>query len=219
MGWHFQLVVNLGVFQMNPLAYLFVIYYESAFSSVRGDHVLDSSDADLVKRAQGGDVNAFGELYDRHHESIFRYVRLRVPDQGLAEDLTGEVFTRMVTGLPGYRLKGVPFRAWLYRIARNLVVDHYRREKGRLPVSLYQAESLSDTGSNPASIVERKLTLEQVQRALSSLDPSQREVVELRFLSGLSLGEAALTLGKTVAAIKSLQHRGLKALRVALEQA
>lgn len=103
--------------------------------------MFNSNDADLVKRAQGGDVDAVGELYDRHHESIFRYVQSRVYDRDLAEDLTGEIFTRMVTSLPGYRLRGIPFRAWLYRIARNLVVDHYRKESGRVSVPLYHAES------------------------------------------------------------------------------
>lgn len=164
-------------------------------------------------------MSAVGELYDRHHVSIFRYVRSRVQDQGLAEDLTGETFTRMVTGLPGYRSRGVPFRAWLYRIARNLVVDHYRKESGRLSVPLEHAERTGEPGSNPASVIEHKLTLEQVQRALAGLDPTQQEVVVLRFLLGLSLREVAKTLGKTVAAVKSLQHRGLKALRAALEQA
>ena len=181
--------------------------------------MLNLSDADLVKRAQGGEVNAVGELYDRHHESIFRYVRSRVGDQSLAEDLTGEIFTRMLVSLPDYRLRGIPFRAWLYRIAHNLVVDHYRKKSGRPSVPLCHAESMGETESNPASIIDHKLTLERVQRALDSLDPSQQEVVVLRFLLGLSLREAALAVGKTVSAVKSLQHRGLKALRVALEQA
>lgn len=204
---------------LNPFVSIFVISYESAFSRLKGSHVPDSSDAELVRRAQGGEVSAVGELYDRHHESIFRYVLVRVQDRGLAEDLTGEVFARMVSDLPGYRLRGAPFRAWLYRIAHSRVVDHYRKQKGRLPVSLDNAEGLSDPADNPASTVERKLTLERVQRALSGLDPSQREVVVLRFLVGLSLQEVAQTLGKTLAAVKSLQHRGLKALRVALKQA
>jgi RNA polymerase sigma-70 factor (ECF subfamily) len=199
---------------LNPLAHNFVILFEKGFSIWRGEHVPNSNDADLVKRAQGGDVNAVGELYDRHHESIFRYVQSRVYDRDLAEDLTGEIFTRMVTSLPGYRLRGIPFRAWLYRIARNLVVDHYRKESGRVSVPLYHAESTGEAASNPAWIVEHKLTLERVQRALARLDPSQQEVVVLRFLLGLSLREVALTLNKTVAAVKSLQHRGLKALRV-----
>ena len=178
--------------------------------------MLDSSDVDLVRRAQAGDVNAVGELYDRHHEHIFRYVWLRVHDNRSAEDLTGEIFVRMVASLPDYRPTPVPFRAWLYRVAHNLVVDHFRRESGHVLVSLDLAEGLHGESDNPASIIERRLTLERVQRALAGLDPSQREVVILRFLVGLPLREVALALGKTVVAVKSLQHRGLMALRTAL---
>ncbi len=180
--------------------------------------MLGSSEASLVRRAQGGDVDAIGELYDRHHKHIFRYVWSRVHDNRAAEDLTGEIFTRMVISLADYRPMGVPFRAWLYRIAHNLVVDHYRKESGHVWVPLDHAENLSEEGNSPALIVERQLTAERVQRALAKLDPSQREVVVLRFLAGLSLREVALTLNKTVAAVKSLQHRGLVALRLALRQ-
>lgn len=178
--------------------------------------MLDSSDADLVRRAQGGDVNAVGELYDRHHRRIFRYVWSHVRNEYLAEDLTGEVFLRMVTGLPNYRPKGIPFRAWLYRIAHNLTVDHHRKAGRHELVPLYHAEGLSERKNDPSAIVEHRLTAEQVQRALDRLDPLQCEVIVLRFLTGLSLREVALTLNKTVAAIKSLQYRGLVTLRAAL---
>jgi RNA polymerase sigma factor (sigma-70 family) len=178
--------------------------------------VANSGDIDLVKRAQDGDVNAFGELYDLHHRRIFRYIWGRVQDEQVAEDLTGEVLTRMVVSLPGYRVTGVPFQIWLFRIAHNLVVDHYRKGDRRVLVPLDHAEGLSMERSDPATIVEERLTMERVKGALARLDSSQQEVVVLRFLAGLSLKEAASTLGKTVAAVKSLQHRGLAALRVAL---
>ena len=180
--------------------------------------MFDPSDADLVRRAHRGDVDAVGQLYDRHHEHIFRYVCSRVRDGHLAEDLTGEIFTRMVVSLPDYRLTGVPFRAWLYRIAHNLIVDHYRKESGRVLVPLHDAEGQSEDGDNPVSAVERRLTMEQVRRALDRLDPVQREVVTLRFLAGLSLREVALAVDRTVDAVKSLQHRGLTTLRAALKQ-
>ena len=105
--------------------------------------MLDSKDADLVRRAQAGDVAAVGDLYDRHHKAIFRYVQSRVHGKDLAEDLTGEIFTRMVANLPDYRPMGVPFRAWLYRIAHNLVVDHYRKEGGQVLVPLDHADGLA----------------------------------------------------------------------------
>jgi RNA polymerase sigma-70 factor (ECF subfamily) len=179
--------------------------------------VSDSSDTELVTRAQGGDVNAIGELYDRHHTRIFRYMWSRVRDEHTAEDLTSEVFVRMVSGLPSYRVKGTPFQAWLYRIAHNLTVDHYRKTSRYEQVSLDHVEEPSEEGSDPSEIVERRLTVEQVQRALNRLDSVQHEVVVLRFLIGLPLRQVAEALGKTVAAVKSLQHRGLVALRAALK--
>ena len=163
-------------------------------------------------------MSAVGALYDRHHEHIFRYVWSRVHDNRLAEDLTGEIYTRMVVSLPDYRPTGVPFRSWLYRIAHNLVVDHYRKEGSHVLVPLHEAEGQSEEDNNPASIVERQLAIERVHRALARLDPLQREVVVLRFLVGLSLREAAMALDRTVAAVKSLQHRGLVTLRAALKQ-
>jgi RNA polymerase sigma-70 factor (ECF subfamily) len=158
-------------------------------------------------------MEAAGELYDRHNVHIFRYVWSRVHDPQTAEDLTGEIFVRMVANLPGYRSRGVPFRAWLYRIAHNLIVDHHRAEGSQVVVPLQHADDLSEEGNDPASIVEQELRLERVQRALDRLDPAQREVVVLRFLVGLPLREVALALDTTVAAVKSLQYRGLMALR------
>jgi len=178
----------------------------------------DSSDPDLVARAQGGDVDAIGALYDQHHESIFRYVWLRVGDRHLAEDLTGDVFMRMLAALPHYQAVGLPFQAWLYRIARNLLVDHYRKENNRVSVPLDTIEDSYEGEEDPTSAFDRKLDTQRLHRALSQLDQSHREVVVLRFVSGLSLREVALTLDRTEAAVKALQHRGLVALRLTLSQ-
>lgn len=175
-----------------------------------------TQDSVLVKQAQKGDLNAIGALYDQHHQLIFRFIWSRVHDQAIAEDLTGELFTRMVIALPDYRANGVPFQAWLYRIARNLITDHHRKYGGRQVVDLTQTADLSTEEDDPMQLIAAKLTAEKVQRALERIDPAQREVVELRFLVGLSLQEAAETLDKTVASIKSLQHRGLKSLRGSL---
>ena len=178
----------------------------------------NSGDPDLITHALGGDVDAIGALYDQHHQSIFRYVWLRVGDRQLAEDLTGDVFTRMLAALPSYRSVGLPFRAWLYRIAHNLLVDHYRKENQRVSVSLDAIEDQDAGESDLASTLDRKLDVERVQRALSLLDQPHRDVVVLRFVCGLSLQEVALALDKSEAAVKSLQHRGLAALRRTLTQ-
>lgn len=174
-------------------------------------------DIELVKAAQGGNVDAIGDLYDRHHAQMFRYVWSRVRERPLAEDLTGELFTRMVTHLDSYQDQNVPFRAWLYRIARNLIADYYRKEGSRNMVSLKAAADVPAGGQSPVTVVEHKLTMAGVENALANIDPVQCEVVVLRFIVGLPLQEVAHTMDKSVAAVKSLQHRGLKSLRVALQ--
>lgn len=170
---------------------------------------------DLVTLAQGGDVQAIGALYDQHHQALFRYIWARVSERQTAEELTGDVFMRMLAALPRYRPSVVPFRAWLFRIAHNLLVDHYRKESGRVALSLQSAEGVSDEG-DPAFLVEQKLTVERVHQALAVVDEPQRSVIALRFLSGLSLEETAAVLDKSESAVKALQHRGLATMRRAL---
>lgn len=178
--------------------------------------MVKESDFETVRRAQKGDVEAVGHLYDAYQEPIFRYVWSRVGDRQLAEDLTGEVFARLVTHLSTYREQDAPFRAWLYRIAHNLVVDHFRVENGRYHTPLHLAEPVAEPRPGPAAIVERQLTMERVQQALAVIDPAQREVILLRFALGLPLQEVALVLEKSLPAVKSLQHRGVKAVQAAL---
>jgi RNA polymerase sigma-70 factor (ECF subfamily) len=180
--------------------------------------VPETSDIDLVARAQGGSVEAVGELYDRHHIRIFRYLVSRLRNRHVAEDLTGEVFARMVRDMSKYRPRGVPFQSWLYRIAHNLAVDHRRVQGRRELVPLYVAENESASEQDLEAQVEQKLTIDRVAAALETLDPTQQEVVTMRFLIGLSLREVAAVLDKTVPAVKSLQHRGLVALRAALQE-
>ena len=177
----------------------------------------DLSHPDIVTLAQGGDVQAIGALYDQHHQALFRYLWARVGERQTAEELTGDVFMRMLAALPRYRPSVVPFRAWLFRIAHNLLVDHYRKEGGRVAVPLQSAEEVSD-GSDPAAQVEQKITAERVQQALAAVDEPQRSVIALRFLSGLSLEETAAVIDKSESAVKALQHRGLVAIRRALTQ-
>ncbi len=142
--------------------------------------VQDRSDAELVTRAQRGEVNAIGWLYDRHRESIFRYLWARLDDRQLAEDLTGDVFLRMLDALPRYQMKGLPFRAWLYRIAHNLLIDHFRKMNHQTTVSLEAAEDLG-TDDEPGRTVEQRQLTERLQAALLRLEPTQSEVIVLRF--------------------------------------
>ncbi|MAT95943.1 MAG: RNA polymerase subunit sigma-24 [Anaerolineaceae bacterium] len=178
----------------------------------------DLSDAELVERAQDGEHEAITILYNRHRTRIFRYVRARIFDTHLAQDMVGEVFLKMVTHLPDYQATGVPFSAWLYRIAHNHVVNHIGRKENQYQhVPLVMADEMNRRHDNPARLVERQLVLEEIQQALAKIDETQREVIILRFLLGYSLKEVAAMIGKSVAAVKSQQHRGLLALEVVMK--
>jgi RNA polymerase sigma-70 factor (ECF subfamily) len=168
--------------------------------------------------AQQGDPDAIGALYDQHYPAVLRYFRSRVSGQEAAEDLTADVFKQMVAALPQYRALGLPFRAWLFRIAHNRLVDHYRKESSQVSVRLEAVEHQTLAGEDPALVAEQRLTLEHAIRALAELEPGQRDVLSLRFLSGLSLRDTALALGKTEDAVKALQRRGLAALRLAVTE-
>jgi RNA polymerase sigma-70 factor (ECF subfamily) len=122
----------------------------------------------------------------------------------------------MVAHLPNYQIGETPFHAWLYQIARNLIVDTYRQEARRSTEPLEKAAIYPDGNPLVQTAVEQKWAVEQIHHALDLIDPIQREVIILRFMVGMSLQEVALTLEKTVGAVKTLQHRGLNALRVAL---
>ena len=169
-------------------------------------------DSALQNRLKRGDPAAFGELYDQYHLSLYRYILMRVGNQQVAEDLTGEVFTRSLVALPGQSLQNV--RAWLYQVARRLVIDHYRGREQTLPLEMLTDTPLSEDLDTLA--LEQQLTFEQVQQALTNLEETQRDVIILRFISGLSLKEVARILGSSVVSVKALQYRGLTRLRQAL---
>jgi RNA polymerase sigma-70 factor (ECF subfamily) len=181
------------------------------------------NDAELIKRAQNrrgnptASAEAVGELYDRYQESIFRYIWSRVSNPQLAEDLTGDVFTSVVVNLSKYRYTGAPFKAWLYSIARNLVIDNYRKASSRNQLPIEKAADLSTDEDGPAQIVENQIFIEHIQTALQELTPYKQDVLILRFIVGLPLQEVASILGKTTGSIKITQHRALNKLRMILK--
>jgi RNA polymerase sigma-70 factor (ECF subfamily) len=174
-------------------------------------------DMELVKQAQSGSVTAVGELYDRHRSRIFRYIRFKTGNKQIAQDLASEVFLRMVDHLPNFQPRGVPFSAWLYRIAQNLIIKQGQRASKYPNVPLVLADNAGQNGNNPALVVEQQLEMEWVWQGLENLNESQREVIILRFIAGLSLKETAEALEKTVAAVKTLQHRGILTLQTTLK--
>ena len=192
------------------------IFAEGSLSNpIEGDFVPKLSDEELIRRVQAGEKELLGDLYDRHQSGVYRYLVARGNDQQLAEDLTGDVFIRMLDHLSNYENRKVPFTSWLFRVSRNLLIDHYRKEGKYKLAPLNQSEEISNDQRTLLSDVEEKLTIEQVRLVLSRLDEDQSEVIVLRFLVGLSLKEVALSMDKSVAAVKALQHRGLVHIRTA----
>lgn len=176
------------------------------------------SDTVLVQRAQQGDRQALGALYDGYQLRIFRYVRVRIYDQHLAQDLTGEIFLHMMENLSKYRvMDGIPFSAWLYRLAHNHLINHFRKENSQVHEPLALLDELADGEDSPALVAEKRLELQRIRRALEQIDVSQREVVVLRFLLGMSIAEVAVALEKSIPAVKALQYRGILTLQALLK--
>lgn len=164
----------------------------------------------LIELAQQGRRDAIAKLYELFVERIYRYIAYRVDSSHDAEDLTAEVFVKMVEGLPQYTPSGVPFEAWLYRIASARVID-YRRRSNRRP-STELNENLSDDADSPEENVQSQQEIREVQQALALLNDEQQTVLTLRFVERKSHQEVADILNKTVSAVKSIQHRALEIL-------
>ena len=175
-------------------------------------------DRDLIRRAKQRDEAAWEEIYERHKQGIYRYIYCRVSDVHLAEDLMQEVFLKAVAAVDSFDFRGISLSAWLYRIARNLVIDHYRCRSEQRELTL--DESLVASEQDISATIEQKLARQQLWRALGRLTDLQRDVIILKFIEGFSNSEVAQILGKPEGAIKSLQHRALARLRhIILEEA
>lgn len=170
--------------------------------------------AALVKQAQAGGSAAFSALYEHYYDSIYRYVSFRTGSFADAEDITAEVFVRMIESIHRFKWKGYPFSSWLFRIAHNLVVDFYRKKGRRNTVPLDDAPQIVDATSFDADArMDIELSMGDVRRAMVNLTDLQREAITLRFAAGLSVAETARAMGKKDNAVKALQHAGLKKLR------
>lgn len=166
----------------------------------------------LVQRACEGDLRAVEELYNLHVTRIFRYVTAKVGNATEAEDITAEVFVKMVEALPRYEQRGTPFQAWLYRIANNQVVDHYRRSGSR-PSRPLDDLDFADPTIGPEDLVEFQWSMADVFEAVKKLPEAQRRVIELRFGADRSVRETAQILGKNENNVKVLQFKAIEKLR------
>jgi RNA polymerase sigma-70 factor (ECF subfamily) len=164
----------------------------------------------LLARARQLDPEALARIHDTYYTSIFRYVAFRVSDHATAEDLTSEVFTRLLTALRDKNAPQNTLRGWLYGVAARVVSDHHRKAYRAPQVEL--DESLVSVDHDPADIVDRKLTQESVKRAMQDLTEEQRHVLSLRFGSDMPIQDVARVLGKSEGAVKQLQARAVAAL-------
>ncbi len=171
----------------------------------------------LVEQAKI-DPEAFGKLYELHVEKIYNYIYYRLGNREEAEDLTAKVFYRALNHIPHYKNKGIPFAAWLYRIAHNLVANWYRDQKRRPVVAL---ESLSLRGNkreNPHRVAEQTNEREILLAAIQQLPRQRQELLTLKLIESMSNAEIGQIMGRSEGAIKSLYHRTLVSLKELLAE-
>lgn len=165
----------------------------------------------LISLAKNGDEYAVTRLYDTHSQGIFRFLFYRTGDRFLAEDLTSEVFIQMIRSLPKFKEGAGSFTSWLYTIARHQSIDHYRKVKMKIEQPIGE-----DIVSSSAGPEEMNSAMQQTGDLLSKimeLPQEHREILELRFVSQLSIQDTAETLGRTMDSVKGMQYRALEALR------
>lgn len=171
----------------------------------------------LVARAQAGDRVAFGQLYGRYVDQVRRFVRGRVADRVLAEDLTSETFVRALRSINCFTWQGADFGAWLMVIARSVITDHVKSARVRREWSVADMRDADrpdvHVEADPAQAAVDRITHQTLLAAVRRLPAAQRRCVALRYLLGLSIAETAALMGRTESAVKMLQRRAVQALR------
>jgi RNA polymerase sigma-70 factor (ECF subfamily) len=175
----------------------------------------DKKEKTYLRSAQRGDKKAIAGLYDLHYQAVYNYIYYRVNDLQDAEDLSAEVFIRMIHKLPGYTDRGRPFLAWLYTIAKNIVIDHHRAGEKKIEVPINE-EILEDRIQTPDQAVQDRQTSDCFRIALQLLPEAQQQLLIYRFINGFSTPQIIQLLDKSDRAVRSLQHRSLKSLEKVL---
>jgi RNA polymerase sigma-70 factor, ECF subfamily len=173
---------------------------------------VDTTAWELVAAAQQGDQNAFGALYDRYVDVVFRFVLFRVGDRPLAEDLTSETFLRALRRISSVSYQGRDVGAWFVTIARNLVLDHVKSSRYRLEMTTADILDSSADDRGPEHQVVEEATATELMRCVAQLGRDQQECIMLRFMQGMSVAETAAVMGRNEGAVKALQHRAVRRL-------
>jgi len=187
---------------------------EDAVQRDDSDDVL--AEWDIVRRAQEYDEPAVEALYQKYYPKIYNYAFMQMGDAQASEDLASDVMLKMIESMHKYTFRGLPFGAWVFRIARNRLIDLHRRRRRRGEVDL--SGTLSSALASPQVLAERALERGQIQVALKHLTDEQRQVIVLKFIQGFDNRSIGQIMGRREGAIKSLQHRALGALRRLLYQ-
>jgi RNA polymerase sigma-70 factor, ECF subfamily len=166
----------------------------------------------LVEAAQAGDGEAFGKLYDKYVDTVYRFIYFRVNDRSLAEDFTSETFLRALRRIGTITYQGRDIGAWLVTIARNIIFDHSKSARNRLEVTTAEFFEGAEFAPSPETSMLESLTADTLIAGIKRLNDEQRECVVLRFVQGLSVSETAAAMGKNDGAIKALQHRAVRKL-------
>ncbi len=165
----------------------------------------------LVERAKDMEADALASLYSMYYPRIYNYAFFQLGDIQAAEDLTSDVMLKVLESIDRYRFKGPPFSAWVFRIARNKLIDLHRQRKRNGQVNLWDLPVAIELA--PETLAERALDRGQLQIALKYLTEVQRQVIVLRFIEGFDTVTVAHTLGRSKSSVKSVQHRALRSLR------
>lgn len=193
--------------------------FERRFNSSRNSvamPITEANEEELLAAAMQYSEAALGELYDRYEAKIYSYIYRRTGDQVLSEDMTAQVFLKMLESIRDRKAWHSSFSGWLYRIAHNLVIDHYRRRDRHSSVDLEDAPTVAADIEDPVETAEMNIDAERLRAAIRRLTDEQAEVVSLRFLEGYSIAEVAAMTNRTEGAIKALQYRAVATLRTLL---
>ena len=178
---------------------------------------LEYNEEEILARASQGDRDSFGQLYERYVERIFNYVYYRTGNVHEAEDITARVFQRAMNHIKNYTDRGVPFSAWLYRIAHNLVANWHRDRGRKQEIPLDDLPVLPNKGDHPESNLVRSQEQEALLKMIRRLPPERQNLLILKFVENMSNAEIGEIMGRSEGAVKSLYHRTLLSLRDQLE--
>jgi RNA polymerase sigma-70 factor (ECF subfamily) len=179
---------------------------DSRAEETRRNHLNEKCDSEIKTME-----SVIADLFEGYYEKVVRYIYIRISDQPEAEDLAGEVFLKALKSMGSYRGSAEQLRFWIFKIARNIVIDHYRKAGKRKTLNLDDME-IAD-GSNVEEIAEQRLQVGELMKAMQQLTQAQQEVIGLRFFAGLSSAETAQVLGKSSGAVREMQCDAIQRLR------